>query len=398
MADIVLDKVTKRYPDGYEAVRDMDLTIEDGEFVILVGPSGCGKSTALRMIAGLEDISEGELKIGGEVVNQKAPKDRDIAMVFQNYALYPHMTVRENMGFALKLAKVDSAEIDRKVEEAADILDLKQHLDRKPANLSGGQRQRVAMGRAIVRDPSAFLMDEPLSNLDAKLRVQMRTEVSRIQQRLGTTTVYVTHDQTEAMTLGDRVAVMRAGVLQQVGSPMELYNEPKNLFVAGFIGSPAMNFMPAKIEGDTLKLPMADVRLPQELRGKASGEVIAGVRPEDFEDASLVGDARHQGATFKATIDVLESMGSELYAHFSTTSDQAIESEELRELAEDSGAGEVPGAGEKGQIVARLEAASKVSQGAEAELWVNASKVKLFDPKDGRNLSVSSAARPAAAE
>jgi multiple sugar transport system ATP-binding protein len=226
----------------------------------------------------------------------------------------------------------------------------------------------------------------------------MRTEVSRIQQRLGTTTVYVTHDQTEAMTLGDRVAVMRAGVLQQVGSPMELYNEPKNLFVAGFIGSPAMNFMPAKIEGDTLKLPMADVRLPQELRGKASGEVIAGVRPEDFEDASLVGDARHQGATFKATIDVLESMGSELYAHFSTTSDQAIESEELRELAEDSGAGEVPGAGEKGQIVARLEAASKVSQGAEAELWVNASKVKLFDPKDGRNLSVSSAARPAAAE
>jgi multiple sugar transport system ATP-binding protein len=398
MADIVLDKVTKRYPDGYEAVRDMDLTIEDGEFVILVGPSGCGKSTALRMIAGLEDISEGELKIGGEVVNQKAPKDRDIAMVFQNYALYPHMTVRENMGFALKLAKVDSGEIDRKVEEAADILDLKQHLDRKPANLSGGQRQRVAMGRAIVRDPSAFLMDEPLSNLDAKLRVQMRTEVSRIQQRLGTTTVYVTHDQTEAMTLGDRVAVMRAGVLQQVGSPMELYNEPKNLFVAGFIGSPAMNFMPAKIEGDTLKLPMVDVRLPEGLRGKASGEVIAGVRPEDFEDASLVGDAKGQGATFKATIDVLESMGSELYAHFSTTSDQAIESEELRELAEDSGAGEVPGAGEKGQIVARLEAASKVSQGAEAELWVNASKVKLFDPKDGRNLSVASAARPAAAE
>ena len=399
MADIVLDKVTKRYPDGYEAVRDMDLTIDDGEFVILVGPSGCGKSTALRMIAGLEDITEGELKIGGEVVNQKAPKDRDIAMVFQNYALYPHMTVRENMGFALKLAKVDKGEIDRKVEEAADILDLKQHLDRKPANLSGGQRQRVAMGRAIVRDPSAFLMDEPLSNLDAKLRVQMRTEVSRIQQRLGTTTVYVTHDQTEAMTLGDRVAVMRAGVLQQVGSPMELYNEPKNLFVAGFIGSPAMNFMPASVDGDTLKLPMVDVRLPESLRGKASGDVIAGVRPEDFEDAHLVGDAKHQGSTFKATIDVLESMGSELYAHFSTTSDQAIESEELRELAEDSGAGEVPGAGEKGQIVARLEAASKVQQGAEAELWVNASKVKLFDPKDGRNLTASaSAARPAAAE
>ena len=310
MADIVLDKVTKRYPDGYEAVRDMDLTIEDGEFVILVGPSGCGKSTALRMIAGLEDISDGELKIGGEVVNEKAPKDRDIAMVFQNYALYPHMSVRENMAFALKLAKVDKAEIDKKVEEAAEVLDLKAHLDRKPANLSGGQRQRVAMGRAIVRDPRAFLMDEPLSNLDAKLRVQMRTEVSRIQQRLGTTTVYVTHDQTEAMTLGDRVAVMRAGVLQQVGSPMELYNEPRNLFVAGFIGSPAMNFMPGTVEGDTLKLPMVDVRLPDELRGKASGEVIAGIRPEDFEDACAGGrrarSRQHvQGEDRRARVDGL---------------------------------------------------------------------------------------------
>ncbi len=250
------------------------------------------------------------------MVNQKAPKDRDIAMVFQNYALYPHMTVRENMGFALKLAKVDSAEIDRKVEEAAKTLDLTQHLDRKPANLSGGQRQRVAMGRAIVRDPAAFLMDEPLSNLDAKLRVQMRTEVSRIQQRLGTTTVYVTHDQTEAMTLGDRVAVMRSGVLQQVGSPMELYNEPKNLFVAGFIGSPAMNFMPGTLDGDRLKLPMADVAVFGDVGG-ASGDVIAGIRPEDFEDATLVGEAKNRGATFKATIDVLESMGSELYAHFS---------------------------------------------------------------------------------
>ncbi len=386
MADIVLDKVTKRYPDGYEAVRDMDLTIEDGEFVILVGPSGCGKSTALRMIAGLEDISEGELKIGGEVVNQKAPKDRDIAMVFQNYALYPHMTVRENMGFALKLAGVDKKEIDSKVEEAAETLDLQQHLDRKPANLSGGQRQRVAMGRAIVREPSAFLMDEPLSNLDAKLRVQMRTEVSRIQQRLGTTTVYVTHDQTEAMTLGDRVAVMRAGVLQQVGSPMELYNEPKNLFVAGFIGSPAMNFMPATVDGDRLKLPMAEVAVFGDAGG-AKGDVIAGIRPEDFEDAALVGEAKNRGATFKAKIDVLESMGSELYAHFSAGTDKTIESDELRELAEDSGAGEVPGAGEEGAIVARLEAASKAQEGSEVELWVDATKVKLFDPKDGRNLS-----------
>ena len=271
MSEIKLENVTKRYPDGYEAVKDMTLEVEDGEFMILVGPSGCGKSTALRMVAGLEDISGGELRIGDDVVNDKAPKDRDIAMVFQNYALYPHMSVRDNMGFALKLAKVDQAEIDRKVEEAAKVLDLDQHLDRKPANLSGGQRQRVAMGRAIVRDPAAFLMDEPLSNLDAKLRVQMRTEVSRIQQRLGTTTIYVTHDQTEAMTLGDRVAVMRSGVLQQVGSPMELYNSPVNLFVAGFIGSPAMNFMPATVEGDRVQLPIGDVPLPEGVSGESVG-------------------------------------------------------------------------------------------------------------------------------
>ena len=236
MAEIVLDGVSKRFDDGYEAVKDMNLTVADGEFVILVGPSGCGKSTALRMIAGLEDITGGELRIGGDVdCNQYAPKDRDIAMVFQNYALYPHMSVRENMAFPLKLAKVPQAEVTEKVEHAAKILDLEQHLDRKPANLSGGQRQRVAMGRAIVRDPKAFLMDEPLSNLDAKLRVQMRTEVSRLQKSLATTTVYVTHDQTEAMTLGDRVAVMRAGELQQVGPPAELYEQPANLFVAGFI-------------------------------------------------------------------------------------------------------------------------------------------------------------------
>src|SRR3954467_10096113 len=259
MAEIKLEHVTKRYPDGYEAVKDMSIDIQDGEFVILVGPSGCGKSTALRMIAGLEDISEGELYIGEQVVNDRAPKDRDIAMVFQNYALYPHMTVRDNMGFALKLAHVDKDEIQKRVEEAARVLDLTQHLDRRPANLSGGQRQRVAMGRAIVRDPQAFLMDEPLSNLDAKLRVQMRTEVARLQSRLETTTVYVTHDQTEAMTLGDRVAVMRAGVLQQVGTPAELYEDPVNLFVAGFIGSPAMNFMPAELSGDRLKLPIGEI-------------------------------------------------------------------------------------------------------------------------------------------
>jgi multiple sugar transport system ATP-binding protein len=397
MADITLDHVTKRYPDGYEAVKDMNLQIQDGEFVILVGPSGCGKSTALRMVAGLEDISEGELKIGGDVVNEKAPRDRDVAMVFQNYALYPHMTVRDNMGFALKLRGVDKAEIDKKVEEAARILDLTQHLDRKPANLSGGQRQRVAMGRAIVRDPKAFLMDEPLSNLDAKLRVQMRTEVSRIQQRLGTTTVYVTHDQTEAMTLGDRVAVMRSGALQQVDTPMELYNNPKNLFVAGFIGSPAMNFMPATMEGDRVKLPLGELRAPQGA-GRAEGQLIAGIRPEDFEDASLVGEVRGRGSTFRATIEVLESVGSELYAHFNVTSDQQIESQELRELAEDAGAGEVPGAGEGGRIVARLDPASKVRQGEEAELWVDATKLHLFETETGRSLTSKTGSAPPAQE
>src|SRR6184192_1894571 len=253
MAKIELNDVTKRYPDGFEAVKHMDLDIQDGEFMILVGPSGCGKSTALRMIAGLEDITAGELRIGDQVVNQLAPKDRDIAMVFQNYALYPHMTVRDNMAFPLKLAKAPQEEIDKKVEEAARILDLTDHLDRKPANLSSGQRQRVAMGRAIVRNPKAFLMDEPLSNLDAKLRGQMRTSVSKIQKQLGTTTLYVTHDQVEAMTLGDRVVVLRAGYVQQIGSPQFLYDNPANLFVAGFIGSPSMNFVPATLENNELR-------------------------------------------------------------------------------------------------------------------------------------------------
>ena len=399
MADIKLENVTKRFPDGYEAVRDMNLEIKDGEFMILVGPSGCGKSTALRMIAGLEDITDGELIIGGDVVNDLPPKDRDIAMVFQNYALYPHMTVRENMGFALRLRGIDKEEINEKVENAARVLDLEPHLDRKPSQLSGGQRQRVAMGRAIVRDPAAFLMDEPLSNLDAKLRVQMRTEVSRLQQRLGTTTIYVTHDQTEALTLGDRVAVMRSGVLQQVGQPMELYNEPVNLFVAGFIGSPAMNFMPARVEGDTVKLPFGDVRLPRELHDRVSGaagrQLIAGIRPENFEDATLVGEARDRGATFQAHIDVLEALGSELYAHFKVSSDATIESAELRELAQDAGGGEIPMEGEEGSIVARLDPASQVRQGQELELWVDATRLHLFDPEDGRNLMVEADA-PAA--
>jgi multiple sugar transport system ATP-binding protein len=393
MAEVVMDSVTKRFPDGTEAVKHMDLDIADGEFMILVGPSGCGKSTALRMIAGLEDITEGQVRIGDRVVNDIAPRERDIAMVFQNYALYPHMTVRDNMAFPLKLAKAPQEEIDQKVAEAARILDLEQHLDRRPANLSGGQRQRVAMGRAIVRDPKAFLMDEPLSNLDAKLRVQMRTEVSRIQTRLGTTTVYVTHDQTEAMTLGDRVAVMRTGVLQQVGAPSELYDNPVNLFVAGFIGSPAMNFLPAELTGDTVKLPLGEVRLPEEVRsrlGQVDGgrKVIAGIRPESFEDASMVSsDVRDRGATFRAHIDLVESLGAEQYAYFELE-EAGVESDQLNEIAADAGADEVPGASE-GQVVARVEAASQIRRGQDAELWLDTTKMHFFDPSGGHNLTAS---------
>ena len=397
MAEIVLSDVTKRYPDGTEAVKDLNLEIADGEFIILVGPSGCGKSTALRMIAGLEDITEGELRIGGEVVNDLSPRERDIAMVFQSYALYPHMSVRDNMGFALKLAKVDQKEINRRVEEAARVLDLTAHLDRKPANLSGGQRQRVAMGRAIVRDPAAFLMDEPLSNLDAKLRVQMRTEVSRLQQRLGTTTVYVTHDQTEAMTLGDRVAVMRGGVLQQVGPPQELYDNPVNLFVAGFIGSPAMNFMPASIDGETVRLPMVEARLEESVRDTCGSErLIAGIRPEDFEHASMVGqDKRENGVTFKIKVDVLESMGSELYAYFKVGGAE-LESQDLQELAEDAGTAEVPGAGAENLVVARLDAESGVKEGEETELWMDVSKLHFFAVDGGRCLTAREQVQAAA--
>jgi multiple sugar transport system ATP-binding protein len=389
MAEVVMEHLTKRYPDGFEAVKDMSLEVHDGEFVILVGPSGCGKSTALKMIAGLEDITEGELRIGDQVVNGLAPKERDIAMVFQNYALYPHMTVRENMAFPLKLAKVPEEEIDKKVTEAARILDLTEHLDRKPANLSGGQRQRVAMGRAIVRDPKAFLMDEPLSNLDAKLRVQMRTEVARIQSRLGTTMVYVTHDQTEAMTLGDRVAVMRSGVLQQVGAPSELYNRPTNIFVAGFIGSPAMNFMPGELRDGTVQTPLGEIQLHEEARaraGSASGSVIVGIRPESFEDVSMVSDdARGRGVTFRAKIDLVESLGAEEYVYFEVEGAQ-VQSDELSELAADSGAHEVPSSGE-GQVVARLDPESSVKRGEETELWVDTTKLHFFDPEGGRNLA-----------
>jgi multiple sugar transport system ATP-binding protein len=389
MAAINLEHVTKQYADGLLAVNDASLQIEDGEFCILVGPSGSGKSTILNMIAGLEDITSGDLLIGGQRVNDKAPKDRDIAMVFQNYALYPHMTVRQNMAFALKLAKVPKAEIDRKVTEAAAILDLTQHLDRKPANLSGGQRQRVAMGRAIVRSPKAFLMDEPLSNLDAKLRIQMRTEISRLQKRLHVTTVYVTHDQTEAMTLGDRVAVLRGGILQQYGPPQTLYDYPDNLFVAGFIGSPAMNFVEAQLVENTLRTPFGDISLPDEERRaveQAGGDrnLIMGIRPENFEDAALISEnQRARGITFNTAIDVVESMGSDVYAHFTLDSGQA-QSSELAELAEDSGTADTLAGGTS--VVARLSAETKIKEEEKATLWFETSKLHLFDSNTGRNL------------
>ena len=394
MADIQLREVTKRYPDGTEAVKQVNLEIGDGEFMILVGPSGCGKSTALRMIAGLEEISDGDLLIGGERVNDLAPRDRDIAMVFQNYALYPHMTVRDNMGFALKLAKEKEEEIKRRVDEAAKILDLEAHLERKPANLSGGQRQRVAMGRAIVRSPKVFLMDEPLSNLDAKLRVQMRTEVSRIQQRVGTTTVYVTHDQTEAMTLGDRVAVMRGGIIQQVDTPKNLYERPNNLFVAGFIGSPSMNFLPARLEGDTIKLPFGDAPLPDELKSRLKGDgkardVIAGMRPEHFEDAAVEPDK--PGLRFTAPVSVVESMGSELYAYFDVEHAH-VDSSDLNELAADSGMEDLPkhGSADVQQIVARLDATSSARPGGQAEMVLDTRHLQLFDPNGGKSLTAES--------
>jgi multiple sugar transport system ATP-binding protein len=387
MAEIVLDHVVKRYPDGALAVDDFNLNIADGEFIILVGPSGCGKSTTLNMVAGLEDITAGKLIIDGNVVNDKAPKDRDIAMVFQSYALYPHMTVGENMGFPLKLAGVDKGTIQKKVKEAAEMLELTQHLDRKPSNLSGGQRQRVAMGRAIVRQPKAFLMDEPLSNLDAKLRVQMRTQVSRIQKNLGTTTLYVTHDQTEAMTLGDRVVVMKGGLVQQVGSPSYLYDHPVNLFVAGFIGSPSMNFLPGTLRGGgVVQTPLGEAQLSDRCRqaverSKSSGNVIMGIRPEHFEDASLVGDK--PGGVFDAPIDIVEAMGSDVFAYF-VIKGEGAHSDQLDDLAKDAGndlhSDGVP-------VTARLDAASHVRRGQSARLWYDTEKVAVFDADTGLNLA-----------
>ncbi|VTR77614.1 ABC transporter ATP-binding protein [Cellulomonas hominis] len=386
MASITLTDIVKEYGDGYPAVNGVSLDIKDGEFVILVGPSGCGKSTLLRMIVGLEDITSGELRIGDEVVNDKAPRDRHLAMVFQNYALYPHLTVFENIAFPLRLQKgaFTEEQIREHVEFAADTLELRDHLDRKPANLSGGQRQRVAMGRAIVRDARAFLFDEPLSNLDAKLRGQMRTEIARMQRRLGTTTVYVTHDQTEAMTLGDRVVVLRKGETQQVASPRALYEQPVNLFVAGFIGSPPMNFMPGEVRGDTLKLPFAEVPMPERVRDRVAGRelVIVGLRPEHVEDARTLDDIkRDSGVTFEADVDVIEWLGSELYAYipFETHADVAKKLEELDR--------DLDGEGMRTQVVVSLGSESRVRDGSRATLWFDPRRLLVFDPESGENLT-----------
>jgi multiple sugar transport system ATP-binding protein len=389
MASITVDHVSRVFPDGTEAVKDVDLEIEDGEFVILVGPSGCGKSTLLRMIVGLEDVTDGRICIDDEDVTNKAPRDRNLAMVFQNYALYPHMTVRGNLEFPLKLAKVDKGEIRERVDRAAEVLELTELLDKKPANLSGGQRQRVAMGRAIVREPAAFLLDEPLSNLDAKLRVQMRFELDQLQDRLGTTTVYVTHDQTEAMTLGDRVAVMRKGVVQQVASPKELYLAPANLFVAGFIGSPAMNFFPADLDGHRVKLPMCEYDLPEDVvqhADRLAGKnVIVGVRPEHFESVDAVGRRdRDEGARFTATVDVLEWLGSELFAHFSVERREATSSslDDVADELEDAGVRQA----HEELTVARIDPASEVQQGDDAEFVLDVTRLHYFDADSGENL------------
>jgi multiple sugar transport system ATP-binding protein len=387
--------VSKIYPDGTRAVSDMSLGIEDGEFMVLVGPSGCGKTTALRMVAGLEDISEGVLRIGERVVNNVPPKDRDIAMVFQSYALYPHLSVYDNIAFSLKLQGEKKAEIARRVKEAAHVLGLDGFLDKKPRALSGGQRQRVAMGRAIVRNPQAFLMDEPLSNLDAKLRVQMRAEISRLQTDLGTTTIYVTHDQVEAMTMGDRIAVMRKGELQQVGAPQELYDRPVNLFVGGFIGSPAMNMLEAQLArsnggvsvdvgGQRLALGDAALSSRSALRNYEGRTVVVGIRPEHVEDASLT-DAPPE-RRLRGEVVLTEALGSEIVAHIAVDAKQAL-TDDVRELAEDIGEDIDEDVAEgKTTLVGRIGARSRLGIGETAELAVDTGAMHFFDPETGAGI------------
>ena len=377
MAAIAFDGVEKRFPDGTRAVRELTLNVGDGEFLVLVGPSGSGKTTALRMVAGLEQVSAGEIRIGGRVVNDLPPKHRDIAMVFQNYALYPHMSVAENLGFPLKLRREQRGAIRQRVGSTAALLGLGELLDRKPAQLSGGQRQRVAMGRAIVREPRAFLMDEPLSNLDAKLRVEMRAYISMLHQRLGTTTLYVTHDQTEAMTMGDRVAVMRGGVLEQVASPQELYGRPANLFVASFIGSPAMNLVIVRVEDHegtpAVRLGEAVLPVPQ-LGGRVGTEVAVGIRPEDFEDAELT----DRGDVFvDVSVALAEPLGAEVIAHFYI---DAAPLEDHRAVAEARDGEGVPDARAGARLTARLNPRSRAATGGRVRLAIDTSRLHFFDP------------------
>jgi multiple sugar transport system ATP-binding protein len=385
MATIEIDHLVKEYPNGYRGVNDVSLDIADGEFVILVGPSGCGKSTLLRMIVGLEDITGGELRINGQRVNEKAPRDRNLSMVFQNYALYPHLSVFENIAFPLRLrGGIPDEELRRQVNEAADLLELQELLERKPAQLSGGQRQRVAMGRAIVRQADAFLFDEPLSNLDAKLRGQMRTEIHRMQRRLGTTTVYVTHDQTEAMTLGDRVAVMKRGLIQQVASPRDLYLHPVNLFVAGFIGSPPMNFMPATIEGGALRTALLTLDMTDSQRQAVEGHrnVVIGIRPENVSDITEVDEEdRDKGVAFRARVDVTEWLGDKQYAYIPYESHTAAD-EELAKLERDLDSERM-----RSQFVVALDPLTHLREGTDTDLWVNRESVHIFDVESGENVS-----------
>ena len=397
MAEVVLDDVAKVYPDGTQAVSDLDLRIDDGEFMVFVGPSGCGKTTALRMVAGLEDITSGTIAIGDRVVNDVPSKDRDVAMVFQNYALYPHLKVYDNMAFGLQLRKIDKSEIDRRVRDAAKVLGLEELLDRKPKNLSGGQRQRVAMGRAIVREPRAFLMDEPLSNLDAKLRVQMRAEIARLQDDLGVTTIYVTHDQTEAMTMGDRVAVIKQGRLQQVDIPQVLYDEPVNLFVAGFIGSPAMNMIEATLDRDDqgwgvsfagIRLGLDDETVSHRaaLARFEGRQVIVGIRPEDMEDAAIHDDARPD-RVLTARVDLREALGSEVLIHFTVDAPPVL-TEDTRELARDAGVGELESERHEGRspFVARLSPRTEAQERQDMQLVVDTSRMHFFDPETGSGI------------
>ena len=388
MGAIKINSVGKIYPNGTRALEDVNIEINDGEFVVLVGPSGCGKTTLLRMVAGLEDITEGEISIDKKVVNEVAPKDRDIAMVFQNYALYPHMSVYDNMAFSLKLRKLPKAEIDQKVKDAAKILEIDELLERKPKALSGGQRQRVAMGRAIVRNPEAFLMDEPLSNLDAKLRVQMRAELGQLHTQLETTTLYVTHDQVEAMTMGDRVAVIRKGELQQIDTPREIYLYPKNIFVAGFIGSPSMNFVYAKVKVSSKNITLSfgedsikcDAGENKKLKDFDGQEIVLGIRPEAFEDANYA-NTKEFSEKLNVTVTLLEQLGSDSYIHFYKDI-KPVQTEAIEETLADEGE-DISVLGDQTKFIARVSPNSVVKEGEKITLSIDPSKLHFFDPASG---------------